>query len=92
MRQQSIGDELPPEHSSRYAHLKCLALDTVWMVDENIWSTTHNNFSRLFVKGDRVQRIGIIDVYRLEKRLRAAEDDQRVAGNIRLKSTPVGSD
>jgi hypothetical protein len=62
------------------------------MVDENIWSTTHNNFSRLFVKGDRVQRIGIIDVYRLEKRLRAAEDDQRVAGNIRLKSTPVGSD
>lgn len=69
---------------SSNAHLECLALDAVWLIHEYIRAPAHSNLPRSFIEGYRFELIRVIDVYRLEERLRTAEDDQRVAGDVRL--------
>lgn len=67
-----------------YAHLESLALDAVWLVHEYIRATTNCNFAGCLVKCYGLKGICIVDVNRLEERLRTAEDNQRVAGDVCL--------
>lgn len=60
---------------SKHAHLESLAREAVRVVHEDIRATTHSNPSRGLFKGYSFDFIGIIDVNRLEERLRTAEDD-----------------
>lgn len=76
--------------NSGYAHLQSLALDAVRLVYEDIPSSAHSNLPRSLVKSYSFELIGIIDVYRLEECLRTAEDNQRVAGDVRLLMTRGG--
>jgi hypothetical protein len=63
-----------------YAHLESFALDAVWLVHEYIRATTNCNLAGRLVKCYGLKGICIVDVNRLEERLRTAEDNQRVAG------------
>ena len=78
------------ERGSNYAHLESLALDAVRLVHEDIRTTTHSNPPRCLVKGYGLEFIGIVDVNRLKECLRAAEDYQRMAGDVRLLMTRAG--
>lgn len=73
-----------------YAHLERFALDTVWLVHEYIRATTNCNLARCFVKRYGLEGICVIDVNRLEERLRTAEDNQRVAGDVCLSGNARG--
>lgn len=80
----------PEKWSFKYAHLESLAPEAVRLVNEYIRATTHGNPPRSLFKGYSFEFIGIVDIDRLEERLRTAEDDQRVAGNVRLLNAREG--
>lgn len=57
------------------AHLERFALDAVRLVHKYIRTTTNSNSARGFVKSYSLESFGIVDVDRLEERLRTAEND-----------------
>lgn len=73
-----------------YAHLESLALDAIWLVHEHIRAAANCNLARCLVKSYGLERICIVDVDRLEERLRTAEDNQRVAGDVCLLENARG--
>ena len=73
-----------------YAHLERFALDAVWLVHEYIRATANCNLARCFVKRYGLEGVCVINVNRLEERLRTAEDNQRVAGDVCLSGNARG--
>jgi hypothetical protein len=79
-----------PSSVGLYAHLESFALDAVWLVHEYIRATTNCNLAGRLVKCYGLKGICIVDVNRLEERLRTAEDNQRVAGYVCLLGNARG--
>lgn len=75
-----------------YAHLERFALYAVWLVHEYIRATANCNLARCLVKRYGLEGICIVDVNRLEERLRTAEDNQRVAGDVCLLGNARGQE
>lgn len=74
----------------RYTYLQGLAFEAIWLIHKDIRSPTHSNLTRSLIKSYRFKGVRIIDVDRLKQGLRAAENDQRVAGDVRLSSNAQG--
>lgn len=72
------------------AHLESLALDAIWLVHEHIGAAANCNLARYLVKSYGLEGLRIVNVNRLEERLRTAEDNQRVAGDVCLLESARG--
>jgi hypothetical protein len=54
------------------------------MVDEYIRAPAHGNPTRYFIDSDRLEGLSIVYVDGLQERLRSAEDNESVAGDVCL--------
>ena len=73
-----------------FTHHEGFALDAIWLVHEYIRTTTNSNLARYLIKCYGLEGICIVDVYCLEERLRTAEDNQRMAGDVCLLENARG--
>lgn len=76
--------------TARRAHtyLQCLVLYSIRMVNKHIRTPTNGYLPGSLIDSNRLEGIRIVDVDRLEELLRTAEDDQCMAGDVRLPRAP----